>query len=106
MTLSVHLRPEAEQDIEEAASWYEKQKVGLGNAFLDEALVTLEGVPSCPLCTDYSPHSHTARQLRGCQPKNDMPNPSFQDKFCAAALQTYPRARHYVYKDATSGDSE
>ena len=48
MTLSVHLRPEAEQDIEEAASWYEKQSAGLGNEFLDEVLVTLERVAELP----------------------------------------------------------
>ena len=48
MTLSVHLRPEAEQDIEDAAGWYEKQLVGLGNEFLDEVLVTLERVAELP----------------------------------------------------------
>ncbi|MFP3974771.1 MAG: hypothetical protein ACLFVK_00930 [Dehalococcoidia bacterium] len=29
MTLQVRLRPEAEQDVEEAAHWYEQQKEGL-----------------------------------------------------------------------------
>ncbi len=48
MTLSVYLRPEAEQDIEEAANWYEKQSTGLGNEFLDEILVTLERVAELP----------------------------------------------------------
>ena len=36
MTRQVRLRPEAEVDLEEAASWYEAQQPGLGNAFLDE----------------------------------------------------------------------
>ncbi len=48
MTLSVHLRPEAEQDIEEAARWYEKQSDGLGNEFLDEVLVTLDRFAELP----------------------------------------------------------
>ena len=43
MTLSVYIRPEAEQDLLEAASWYEKQLAGLGNEFLDEIMITLEG---------------------------------------------------------------
>lgn len=38
MSLRVHLRPEAEADIEEAAEWYEKQRQGLGDEFLDEVL--------------------------------------------------------------------
>lgn len=48
MILSVYLRPEAEQDIEEAASWYEKQMAGLGNKFLDEILITLKRVAELP----------------------------------------------------------
>lgn len=48
MTLPVYVRPEAELDIEEAARWYEKQLAGLGSAFLDEFLVTLERVAELP----------------------------------------------------------
>ena len=36
MSLRVYFRPEAETDIEEAAIWYEKQRPGLGDEFLDE----------------------------------------------------------------------
>ena len=36
MSLGVYIRPEAETDIEEAAVWYEKQRPGLGDEFLDE----------------------------------------------------------------------
>jgi len=32
----VHIRPEAETDLEEAALWYEKQNPRLGDEFLDE----------------------------------------------------------------------
>ena len=36
MSFTVHIRPEAETDLEEAALWYEKQCPGLGDEFLDE----------------------------------------------------------------------
>ena len=36
MSLRVYIRSEAETDIEEAAIWYEKQRPGLGDEFLDE----------------------------------------------------------------------
>jgi hypothetical protein len=38
VSLEVHLRPEAEADIEEAARWYEKQREGLGQDVMDELL--------------------------------------------------------------------
>ena len=38
MKYAVHIRPDAETDIEEAATWYEKQRSGLGDEFLDEVL--------------------------------------------------------------------
>jgi len=38
MTYTVRLREEAERDLQEAASWYESQKPGLGNEFLDMVL--------------------------------------------------------------------
>ena len=36
MSLRVYFRPDAETDIEEAAIWYENQRPGLGDEFLDE----------------------------------------------------------------------
>ncbi|WP_024336143.1 type II toxin-antitoxin system RelE/ParE family toxin [Desulfotignum balticum] len=36
MSFIVHIRPEAETDLEEAALWYEKQNPRLGDEFLDE----------------------------------------------------------------------
>ena len=42
MNYRVHLRPDAETDIEEAATWYEKQRKGLGDEFLDEVLSAFE----------------------------------------------------------------
>ena len=38
MNYTVHLQPDAEIDIEEAAAWYELQRKGLGHEFLNEVL--------------------------------------------------------------------
>jgi len=48
MTLQVRLRPEAELDLAQAAQWYEDQKPGLGQEFLDEALATLSTIAETP----------------------------------------------------------
>ena len=42
MTLVVRLRREAEQDLEDAARWYEEQLIGLGHQFLDETMRIFE----------------------------------------------------------------
>jgi hypothetical protein len=49
MTYTVRLREEAEFDLEEAASWYESQKSGLGHDFLDTVLQTLSLIEQSPL---------------------------------------------------------
>lgn len=49
MTLEVRLRPEAEQDLSDAAVWYEGQLSGLGHQFLDEVLVALSSIAEAPL---------------------------------------------------------
>lgn len=36
MIFTIHIRPEAEDDIEDAATWYEKQQENLGQDFLAE----------------------------------------------------------------------
>lgn len=48
MIFEVRLRPEAEQDLAEAAAWYEEHKGGLGSDFLDEVLSTLTSVAETP----------------------------------------------------------
>lgn len=48
MTYPVHLRPEAEADLEEAANWYEQQRDGLGHEFLDTILSTLDSIAENP----------------------------------------------------------
>lgn len=49
MTLEVRLRPEAEQDLADAAAWYEEQRQGLGHEFLDEVLTMLSSIAETPL---------------------------------------------------------
>jgi len=48
VTLPVRLRSEAEQDLEEAAGWYECQRNGLGQQFLDEVLLTFKTISEQP----------------------------------------------------------
>ena len=49
MTFEVRIRPEAELDMSEAASWYEQQQRGLGQEFLDEALAVFMRLGETPL---------------------------------------------------------
>ena len=51
MTVDVRLRPEAEQDLAESARWYEEQRPGLGQEFLDEALATFAAIADKPLAS-------------------------------------------------------
>lgn len=48
MTFDVRIRPEAEQDMTEAASWYEQHQRGLGQDFLDEALAVFMRLAESP----------------------------------------------------------
>lgn len=48
MTLPVRIREEAENDLSDAAIWYEQQRSGLGQEFLDCALSTLHSLSENP----------------------------------------------------------
>lgn len=48
MSLPVRVRSEAAQDIEDAATWYEEQSRGLGQAFLEEIRRSLQRVVEQP----------------------------------------------------------
>ena len=62
MNYTVHIRHDAELDLEETAFWYEKQRDGLGDEFLDEIQVTLRLMAENP--SMYSVvHRHTRRAL-------------------------------------------
>jgi plasmid stabilization system protein ParE len=62
MKVTVQLREEADGDLAEAASWYEQQRVGLGHAFLDEALSAFRLIAKQPLIYPIV-HRNTRRAL-------------------------------------------
>jgi plasmid stabilization system protein ParE len=49
VTVEVRLRREAEEDLADAATWYESQQPGLGKQFLDEVLTALSTIADMPL---------------------------------------------------------
>jgi len=62
MTFEVRLRPEAEQDLSDAAVWYEERLAGLGHQFLDEALAAFTSIAEAPLRYP-AVHRNTRRAL-------------------------------------------
>lgn len=62
MTLEVRLRQEAEEDLADAAAWYEEQRQGLGHEFLDEILTMLSRIADTPLIYP-SVHRNTRRAI-------------------------------------------
>jgi len=62
MTLEVRLRPEAEEDLADAAAWYEAQRPGLGKDFLDQALSTFASIVEQPVMFP-TVHRRTRRAL-------------------------------------------
>ena len=49
MTVEVRLRPEAEQDLADAATWYEGARPGLGEQFLEEMRSVISSIAERPL---------------------------------------------------------
>jgi plasmid stabilization system protein ParE len=49
MTYRVRLRDEAERDLADAASWYERQRTRLGHEFLDDVQSLLDRIAEQPL---------------------------------------------------------
>lgn len=49
MTYRVLLRKEAQDDLSDAAGWYEEQRLGLGGEFLDEARAAFSRIEANPL---------------------------------------------------------
>ena len=48
MSYIVHIQPDAEIDLEEAAAWYELQQKRLGHNFLDEVQGTFDQIENNP----------------------------------------------------------
>jgi plasmid stabilization system protein ParE len=49
MTWHVVARPEAEDDIRQAARWYESQREGLGEEFVEEVFIVFDSLAENPL---------------------------------------------------------
>ena len=48
MSLPLVFRPEVQEDLDEAWAWYEKQRAGLGDEFLEEVRATLHRITEAP----------------------------------------------------------
>jgi len=48
VTFEILLRPEAEQDLSDAAVWYEEQRQGLGREFIDAVLAVFSTLAKTP----------------------------------------------------------
>ncbi|MGH7180499.1 MAG: type II toxin-antitoxin system RelE/ParE family toxin [Nitrospiraceae bacterium] len=62
MTLELRLRPEAELELADAATWYEEQGQGLGHQFLDEVLAAFSTITETPVMYSII-HRNTRRAL-------------------------------------------
>jgi plasmid stabilization system protein ParE len=62
MSYVVRLRPEADRDVAVAASWYEQQRPGLGQEFLDEFVAMSDRLSESPLVYP-TVHRKTCRAL-------------------------------------------
>lgn len=49
MNWKVVARPQAENDVIQAADWYETQRAGLGGEFIEELLAVLDALEINPL---------------------------------------------------------
>ena len=64
MSLQVRIREEAENDLSDAAIWYEQQRSGLGQEFLDRVLSILDSLSNYPLQYPVI-HKNVRRALMG-----------------------------------------
>ena len=62
MSYVVRLRPEADRDVAAAASWYEQQRQGLGQDFLDEFMAVCARLSESPSVYP-TVHRRTSRAL-------------------------------------------
>jgi toxin ParE1/3/4 len=61
MSYSLEIRPDALADIEEAAEWYEKRRLGLGIDFTRSILAAIKSLQANPLI---HPLRHSLRNVR------------------------------------------
>lgn len=61
MSRAFIIRPEAEDDLAEARSWYENRRTGLGDDFLEHVETAFETIQRMPLVP-----TPVYRDVRGC----------------------------------------
>ena len=66
MNWQVVARPQAETDVVEAADWYDTQRAGLGDEFIDEILTVFDALTKNPLLNC---RQHPTRNIRWRYPK-------------------------------------
>lgn len=66
MNWTVVARPQAEDDVIEVANWYETQRAGLGDDFIEEFLAVLDSLEMNPLLNC---RQHPTKNIRWRYPK-------------------------------------
>lgn len=66
MNWQVVTRPQAEDDVVEAAGWYDTQRAGLGDEFIEEILAVFDALESNPLLHC---RRHPTKNIRWRYPK-------------------------------------
>lgn len=61
MTWRVDFRPQVEQDVSEAAAWYESRQPGLGTAFVENVIQVWQSLAANPLLNS---RKHPSKNLR------------------------------------------
>ena len=67
MTWQVFSRPEAENDVNEIAGWYNRRSEGLGDRFVEEFLAVLDELAKNPLL---SSRRHPRKNIRWRYPRS------------------------------------
>lgn len=66
MNWRVELRPEVEEDVAEAAAWYESRQAGLGAEFVEEVIRVWDQLEENPLLNS---RRHSAKNVRWRYPE-------------------------------------
>ena len=66
MNWKVVARPQTEDDVIEAAQWYDSQRAGLGDEFIEEVLAVFDALEINPLLNC---RRHPTKNIRWCYPK-------------------------------------
>jgi plasmid stabilization system protein ParE len=66
MKWKVVARPEAKDDILQAADWYERQRTGLGDEFVEEIIAVFDALATHPL---FQSRPHPTKNIRWRYPK-------------------------------------